>query len=156
MAGLVPAIPITKARQCPPKRDARDKRGHDASASFPGRSAVRRAHQCSNSKSIAFAVLAAMAAAVFLGKALCFGLRAVLLGDLAALPHDHIAALGHAEWFRQLAKVIELGVGRMLERLEPSRMDEVRHRYAIDIESVFLGRVAHFISVFRAVGGLRP
>src|SRR6516164_5805105 len=148
MAGLVPAIPITKARQCPPKRDARDKRGHDASASFPGRSAVRRAHQCSNSKSIAFAVLAAMAAAVFLGKALCFGLRAVLLGDLAALPH--------AGWFRQLAKVIELGVGRMLERLEPSRMDEVRHRYAIDIESVFLGRVAHFISVFRAVGGLRP
>jgi hypothetical protein len=29
MAGLVPAIPIMSARQCPPKRDARDKRGHD-------------------------------------------------------------------------------------------------------------------------------
>jgi hypothetical protein len=29
MAGLVPAIPIMSATQCPPKRDARDKRGHD-------------------------------------------------------------------------------------------------------------------------------
>jgi hypothetical protein len=28
MAGLVPAIPMRDA-QCPPKRDARDKRGHD-------------------------------------------------------------------------------------------------------------------------------
>jgi hypothetical protein len=30
MAGLVPAIPIILAPQCPPKRDARHKAGHDA------------------------------------------------------------------------------------------------------------------------------
>jgi hypothetical protein len=32
MAGLVPAIPIMLAGQCPLERDARDKRGHDGSA----------------------------------------------------------------------------------------------------------------------------
>jgi hypothetical protein len=32
MAGLVPAIPIMLAGQCPLKRDARDKREHDGSA----------------------------------------------------------------------------------------------------------------------------
>src|SRR5262249_15014539 len=29
MAGLVPAIPIERARSCPPKRDRRDKPGDD-------------------------------------------------------------------------------------------------------------------------------
>jgi hypothetical protein len=29
MAGLVPAIPISEARPCQPKRDARHKAGHD-------------------------------------------------------------------------------------------------------------------------------
>src|SRR3954469_5153422 len=33
MAGLVPAIPIRKARSCPPKRDARHKAGHDGARS---------------------------------------------------------------------------------------------------------------------------
>jgi len=32
LAGLVPAIPIRRARRCPPKRDGRDEPGHD---SFP-------------------------------------------------------------------------------------------------------------------------
>jgi hypothetical protein len=31
MAGLVPAIPIALVQRCLPKRDARDKRGHDDS-----------------------------------------------------------------------------------------------------------------------------
>jgi hypothetical protein len=51
----------------------------------------------SKPQSIGFAVFAAMAAPVFRGEALFFGLRAELLGDLAVLLHDHVAALGHAE-----------------------------------------------------------
>jgi hypothetical protein len=64
--------------------------------------------------------------------------------------------LVHAERFRQLAQVIELGVGRMFERLEPGRMHEVRHLNTVDEKRILLDRVAHFIGEFRAVGGLRP
>ena len=45
MAGLVPAISIMLARQCPPKRDARDKRGHDDLGRFGGHVA-RRLKRC--------------------------------------------------------------------------------------------------------------
>ena len=36
MAGLVTAIPISSLTNCPPKRDARDKRGHDDNPYYTG------------------------------------------------------------------------------------------------------------------------
>src|SRR6516164_151665 len=45
MAGLVPAIPITKARQCPPKRDARLSEMPATSAGMTRRQVFRGAAQ---------------------------------------------------------------------------------------------------------------
>src|SRR6516162_9564337 len=77
-------------------------------------------------------------------------------GHLALLLDDHVAALGHAEGFLQQPEMIEFGSRRMFERLEPSRMYKIRHRNAVDFECILFHRVAHLISVLRAVGRFRP
>src|SRR3984893_17818599 len=85
---------------------------------------------------------------------LCYGSEN--FGPLSLLLDNHVAAFGHAEGFPQQSEMIELGSRRMLKRLEPSRMDEIRHRNAVDFKSILFHRVAHLISVLCAVGRFRP
>ena len=65
------------------------------------------------------AMFAAMTEPILAREAPFFRLGSENLADLALLLDDHIAALGHAEGFFEQPKMIELRVGRMLERFEP-------------------------------------
>ena len=83
-------------------------------------------------KSARFAELAAMTAPVFLRKTPGLGARSEFFLHPAVALDDHITALGDAERFLEFSKVIELGAARMLERLEPRRMHEIRHLDPVD------------------------
>src|SRR4051812_5257010 len=65
------------------------------------------------------AVLAAVTAPVLLVEALLLGLGAEDLAHLALLLDDHVAALRHAEGLLEQPEMVEFGLGRVLERLEP-------------------------------------
>jgi hypothetical protein len=97
-----------------------------------------------------------MAATVLPGKAhgFCFG--AEFLTDHALLLDDQIAALPQSEGLFEQAEVIEFCAGWMLEGLEPSREQEIRHFNPVDQEGILLDGVAHLIGIFRAVARLRP
>src|SRR5437899_2678916 len=105
---------------------------------------------------VRLAEFAAVAFPVLLGKSFSLGERSEALLDPAVLPDNHVAAARQAERLRQLSKMIELRTGRMLERLEPRRIDEVRHFESVHEERVFLNRIAHFVAVLRVAGLLRP
>jgi hypothetical protein len=80
------------------------------------------------------------------------------MGRRGALPkpNNHIAALSHAEGFCKQSEMVKFRAGQMLEWFEPRRMHEIRHLNPIDQEGVFFDRITHFISVFCAIGRLRP
>ena len=97
-----------------------------------------------------------MAESILLGEASFLGLGTQNIGDFALLLDDRVAAFAQGERLLQQSKMIEFRAGRMLEWLEPCRMQEVRHLDPVDGESVLFDRVAHFVGVFRAVGRLHP
>src|ERR1700692_1009665 len=109
-----------------------------------------------NLQAVRLAEFAAVTAAILMLEPHFLRLGSVLLGDLAALLDDYVAALPQAEGLLQQAKMIEFRSPRMVERLEPGGVHEIRHLNSVDQESVLLDRVAHFISVLGAVGRLRP
>src|SRR5262245_23665179 len=86
MAGLVPAIPTMDA-QCPPKRDARHKAGHDGGSSEPSEQIVKQAARAHHGAPLVIVEITvcvlALARAQFL--ALRHFLRALLTAQFAPL-----------------------------------------------------------------------
>src|SRR5664280_2308812 len=87
---------------------------------------------------VGLAVFAAMAAPVLKSEALLLRLGTEAIGNLAAVLEDDVATLGHAERLFQQPEMIVLGVARMLERLEPCRVHEIRHLKPVNHAGVFL------------------
>src|SRR2546423_5426301 len=135
--------------------------GWDSSCGFRGRPAARGS-DCSSPLSrldeqpVRFAVLAAMAESILFREVLFLRLGTEIFADLALLLDHDIAALGHGEGLLEQSEMIDFRAARMLERFKPRRVHEIRHFDPIDQESVLFDRVAHFVSVFRTVGRLRP